>query len=231
MSESVLPTVARRRRFRAPLIIAAGLLATLTLAFSTSGVLAGFTASITNSANSVGSGTLLMKENQTTTNCLSSTAGTVSTANAGTCSTINKYNGSIVAVPGVALTSTMTITNIGTIAAPTFTLLPGTCSAAANAGSTASGTGTATFCTKVDVTINNNTTGKCVFPASTTAACGAPTNTNTLATLATGGLITLPALAAGASTDFTFTVMVDNTATNDHQGLTAAQTLQWSFAG
>lgn len=217
----------QRRRSFAPLLVLAGLLATLALAMSTSGVMAGFTAGITNNANSVGSGTLLMQENQGATTCLSSAGSTVTTANAGTCSGINKYSGVSAAVPGTVYASTVSVRNTGSIAANVFTLTAGTCTASATASP--AGTGTSTFCGKVNVTINNDTTGKCVYPAQATP-CGTPANTATLTTLAAAGPVSLPTVAAGATHTFTFQVMLDNSVTNAHQGLTANQSLAWSFA-
>jgi hypothetical protein len=220
----VLPP--RRRRF-APLVIVTGVAATLLLAFATTGALAGFTASINNSANTAASGTLLMTETQGGTTCLSSAAGTVTTTNAGTCATINKFGGSTTMVPGTAVASAITITNNGTVPANTFTLTPGGCTQSNNG--TVNGTDAA-FCGKIDITIADTTSGKCIYPASA-SACVAPTSSNTLTTLGTTAISLTTPLAPGASRNYTFTVVLDGTnSTNADQGLQANETLLWSFA-
>ena len=225
MSDVIPP---RRRRF-APLVIVTGVAATLLLAFATTGALAGFTASINNSANTTASGTLLMTETQGGTTCLSSAAGTVTTANQGTCSTINKFNSAgTLMVPNVPVTSTVTIKNNGTVPANTFTLTPGGCTQA-NASTTPNGTDNA-FCGKIDITIADTTgTAFCVLPASA-SACATPSSTTTLTTQGTTAVSLGTPLAAGASRTYTFTLMLDNSATNADQGLVANETLTWAFA-
>ncbi|KJC64274.1 hypothetical protein SAMN06295879_0121 [Agreia bicolorata] len=217
----------RRTKFFVPIAVVIGLLASFLLAASMSGAFSGFTASINNSANSVGSGTLLLTETQGATTCLSSAAGTVTTANAGTCASINKLNGTTVAAPNVPYTSTVTLKNNGTAAASSFTLTPSGCTTTANG--TVNGTDTTGFCGKVDLTIQDTTTPVCVFPAGA-ATCAAPSQTATLATLGTTPITLTSPLAAGASRTFTFTVMLDSTATNADQGLLASEQLLWSLA-
>lgn len=226
MSDNTI-TAPRRRRL-APMVVALGALAALVGALSWSGANAAFTASINNSTNTIGSGTLLLSETQGATTCLSSAAGTVTVANAGTCATINKLGGSVIAKPGETFTSTVTITNSGTTSASTFTLTPAGCTTTANGA--VNGTDQAGFCGKVNLTINDDTNTRCVFPASTTAACAAPSSTNTLASLGTTAITLNAPLAAGASRSFTFTVQLDGSATNAHQGLRASDALLWSIA-
>jgi hypothetical protein len=119
------------------------------------------------------------------------------------------------------------LTNVGNTAASTSNLLAGLCSQAASSDDGGYVGSDAAFCGKVDVTINNNTTNKCVLP-SAAVACVAPTNSTTLATLASQNL-TLSALAAGASASYTITVQLDTSATNADQGLTATIPLTWSI--
>ena len=212
MSDPTQGSGSPRRRRVVPLVWLGSLGALLLLAAGTSSTLAGFTASINNTTNTAASGTLLMEEDQSTTTCLSS-SGSVSTANSGTCGSINKYGGSTTMAPGVAVTTNITIKNIGTIPANTFTLTPGACTQAANG--TMSGSAT-DFCSKLDVTITSG---------STTIFNG------TAASLAAGGAISLPApVASGASVPFTFTTKVDASVDNSYQGLSASQPLTWSFA-
>lgn len=221
------PAAVRRRKF-APLVMLLGVAASLALVFSMTGANSAFTASINNTTNSVGSGTLLLSETQGATTCLSSAAGTVTAANAGTCSTINKFGGNMAAKPGDSFTSTVVLANNGTVPASTFTLTPGGCTASANGA--VNGTDTAGFCGKVNITINDDTNAKCVFPVSTTAACGAPTSTNTLSSLGTTAINLAAPLAPGATRSITFTVQLDPSATNAHQGLRAASSLTWAIA-
>ncbi|WP_228501966.1 hypothetical protein [Plantibacter sp. VKM Ac-2885] len=192
-----------------------------------SGAFSGFTASINNSANSIGSGTLLLTETQGATTCLSSASGTVTAANAGTCASINKFNGTTVAAPNVPYTSTVTLKNNGTAAASSFTLTPSGCTTTANGA--VNGTDTAGFCGKVDITIQDSTTPVCVFPAGA-ATCPAPSQSATLATLGTTPITLSAPLAAGATRTFTFTVMLDSSATNADQGLLASEQLLWTLA-
>jgi hypothetical protein len=215
-----------RRRRLAPLVIVTGVAATLLLAFATTGALSGFTATINNSVNTTASGTLLMTETQGATTCLSSAAGTVSTSNAGTCATINKFGGSTAILPGTPVTSTVTIKNNGTVPANTFTLTPGGCTQSNNGA--INGTDL-TFCGKIDITIADTTSGTCIFPVSA-SPCGAPTSANTLTTLGTTALSLTTPLAAAATRSYTFTVQLDATSTNADQGLQANEALLWSFA-
>lgn len=224
MSET---TYTRRSRRFAPLVIASGIAATLVLGFVTSGALSGFTASINNTANNIGSGTLLMTETQGATTCLSSAAGTVTTANAGTCATINKFGGNTTIVPGTSYTSTVTIQNTGTAPANTFTLTPAGCATTANGA--VNGTDSAGFCGKMDITIYDSSSAKCVAPAAV-GACPAIASTTTLASLGTTPITLTTPLAAGASRSYTFTLQLDSSATNADQGLLATEALLWSFA-
>jgi hypothetical protein len=212
----------------APIAIGLGIVSVLMLAFATSGALSGFTASINNSANTIGSGTLLMSENQNATTCLSSASGTVTVANAGTCATINKFGGSTTALPGASFTSTITIQNTGTSPANTFTLTPAGCTALPNGS--INGSDTAGYCGKINITIFDGTNSKCVYPA-TAGACPTISSANNLTTLGTTPLALAVPVSPGASRSYTFTVQLDAaTATNGDQGLMANEPLLWSFA-
>lgn len=209
MPEST-PPGPRRRRF-APVIFAGSLGAFVLLALGVGGTLSGFTASINNSTNTAGSGTLVMEEDQGATTCLSS-SGAISAANAGTCAGINKLGGSTTMVPGTPVVVTLTIKNDGSAPANTFTLTPSACTQSNNGALNGSATD---FCAKLDVSIMSGVTT--IF-------------SGTAAGLATGGAITLPGpVAAGASVPFTFTTTLDASATNAYQGLAASEPLLWSF--
>jgi hypothetical protein len=218
-----------RRRFAAVptgALVAAGIGSVL-IAGSSVAVISGFTASITNNVNSIGSGALIMTESSGANSCVSS--GSSVTSNTATCSTINKYGGNTSAVPGTAISTTVTITDSGSIAANGFTLTAGSCTQSNNGAF--NGTD-ASFCGKVDVTIQEQGKTACVFPASAGTACPAtPTSAGTLANLGgTSPALTPVTVAAGASRTFVITVMLDNTATNADQGLLASQTLTWAFS-
>lgn len=196
-----------------------GLTGVAVLALSMNPTVAAFTASITNNANTAGAGTLIMREQNAagTVTCLSTDGtGNNVTDNAATCSTINKYGGSTTVVPGQTVSTTVTITNVGTVPASSFTLTPGTCTQSGNV------TGSATdLCAKLGIvitqTVGGNTTT--ITPAS-----------STLATLASGGALTLTApVAPNTPVSYTFAVTLAASATNVYQGLAASQPLVWTF--
>lgn len=232
MDES--PSIGRPARLRRRLaavptgaLVAAGIGSVL-IAGSSVAVISGFTASITNSVNTVGSGALIMTETSGANTCVSS--GSVVTSNTATCSTINKYGASTSAVPGTPISTTVTITDSGSVAANSFTLTAGSCTQSTNGAF--NGTD-ASFCGKVDVTIQETGKTACVYPASATAVCPAtPTSAGTLAALSgTSPTLTPVTVAAGAARTFVITVMLDGTtATNADQGLLASQPLTWAFS-
>ena len=198
-----------------PIAVTTALLSAAFLSLSVTGTLSGFTAAITNSANSAASGTLMMQEQttngSTTTTCTSVDGGSVST-NSATCSTINKFGGSTVAAPGYTATTTITMKNTGTVGASTFTLTPGTSCTQSNNGAS---NGTATdFCSKMNLTIMQGSTS--IF-------------SGTLATFAGSAAKSLTTLAAGASSTFTFAVTLDSSAGNTYQGLAASVPMTWTF--
>jgi hypothetical protein len=113
-----------------------------------------------------------------------------------------------------------------------------TCSAAAASNANGYvGSDTSGFCGKVDieVSIGSTTAGThCLIPANASPCAGTPTSSATLSSLSgtTINQATTPegltALAAGANQAYTFTVMLDASATNIDQGLTASQTMTWN---
>ena len=209
------------------LVIAAALIGSAAVALSTVGALSGFSASITNSQNTVASGSLVMQETSGAITCLSN--ATSVTNNTATCTTINKFGGSVTMTPGsTPSATTVVITNKGTVTPSSFQLTPAGCTPSNNG--TYNGSDSAGFCGKIDLTIQQTGATSCVFPASSTAVCPAtPTSAGTLTSLGTTAL-TLPNLAGGASATYVFTVMLDSTATNADQGLLASVPLTWSFS-
>ena len=218
-SPSSAPAPSRRRSRLTPLALLTGVLGAVILALSMNSSLAAFTASITNSVNTAAAGTLIMQEQNAagTTTCLSTdgTGNNVAT-NAATCATINKYGGSTTMVPGQTISTTVTIKNVGTAPAASFTLAPGACTQSGNV------TGSATdLCAKIGIVITQTaaSTTTTITPAS-----------STLTSLASGGALNLTApVAAGATVTFTFAVTLNSSAGNTYQGLAASQPLVWTF--
>jgi hypothetical protein len=198
---------------------------------------AGFSAQIVNSNNTFSAGTMQLQETSGAINCYSTGTGgggTVGT-NSATCATINKLVGTLDQVPaGSPLTTTITMKNNGTIAATLESLGFGSCTAAAASDANSYvGSDTSGFCGKVDFSVGIS--GKCLYPANAAASCPAtPTSSGTLSGAATLGSITqastpgMTVLAAGATQAYTFTVMLDSSATNADQGLAASMQMTWN---
>jgi hypothetical protein len=200
--------------------------------------LGGFSATIANPTNTFSSGTIQLSEGNGVTTCYSTgtgSGGSVTAGNSGTCSIIDDLGGTLDQVPaGTALTTTLTLKNVGNVATTAAALVTSTCTSAAASDSATYVGGDASYCGKVDVTIANTTSGAadaCVFPTQI-AACPGLSSTNTLASLAstTFGTTPMSALAAGASATYVIKVQLDGTtATNADQGLTATIPLTWSI--
>ena len=209
------PVKAKRIRF-APIAIATGVLAAVLLSVTMTGTLSGFAAQITNSTNTAATGALTMQEQNSgaTVTCTSTDGGSVSN-NTATCATINKFGGSTTMVPGQTVTTPITIRNTGSVAANTFTLTPGATCAQSNSGTT---NGTATdLCAKLSVVITNTTANTVVYSGTLAALAGTPA-------------YTLPAVASGGTTAFSFAVTLASTAGNTYQGLQASLPLVWNYA-
>ena len=215
----------------------AALAAVLALTSTASVSFAGFSAQIVNSNNTFSAGTMQLQETSGAINCYSTGTGgggTVGT-NSATCATINKLVGTLDQVPaGSPLTTTITMKNNGTIAATLESLGFGSCTAAAASDANSYvGSDTSGFCGKVDFSVGIS--GKCLYPANAAASCPAtPTSSGTLSGAATLGSITqastpgMTVLAAGATQAYTFTVMLDSSATNADQGLAASMQMTWN---
>ncbi|TIH30461.1 hypothetical protein D4765_17095 [Subtercola vilae] len=205
-----------KRRRLAPVALAAGVLGAVVLSLSLTGTMSGFVASITNSNNTAATGALVMQEQNAgaTVTCLSTDGGTVS-SNASTCSTINKFGGSTTMTPGNTVTTPITIKNIGSVAATTFTLTPGATCTQTNSG-TQNGTA-ADLCAKLNVVITSGATT--VFSGTAASLAGA-----------LPAAFTMPAApAAGVTVPFSFAVTLASTAGNSYQGLQASLPLTWTF--
>ena len=219
------------KKFHRPLILLGGIAASAALAGGTMFALGGFTATVTNSGAGFASGTIVLSEGQGATTCLS-TSTDVITSNSTPCTTINLF-GTGNAVPGTSNATALAFKNLGSVNASTFTLTPTACTAAANtATSPYSGSDTTGFCGKVDVTIENTTNAAapvCVYPVET-GACPAPSSSDTLASLGSGSPVSLGALAASGTDNFTITTELDNSATNADQGLAATESVTWELS-
>ena len=223
-------------RYGAVWIATLGVVALSTTAMTS---LAGFSAQIVNNSNTFSAGTMQLEESQGLSTCYSTGSGlggAVSAANSATC-TINKLVGTLDQYPaGTPLTTTVTMKNTGNISATLESLVFGSCSAAAssdNGGYT--GTDVLGFCGKVDFSVGTST--KCLYPANATAACAStPMSAGTLsgvATVATFNQSSTPGmtiLGPGATQAYIFTVMLDPSATNADQGLTASMVMTWNQA-
>ncbi|MGN6406662.1 hypothetical protein [Sinomonas sp.] len=187
-----------------------GVFASLVLAGSMSPAVAAFTASITNSANTAGSGTISLQESSGSSVCSSTDGGGIST-NSATCSTINKYGGDLAMLPGDSTATTVTLTNTGSASISAFTLTPGTCTQSANG----SVSGRATdFCSKLQLQIVSG--ASTVFSGTADTFSSAPP------------ISLVTPLNAGDSQSYTFTVTLDSSADNTYQGLKASQPITWS---
>ncbi|SIT68209.1 hypothetical protein [Microbacterium sp. RU33B] len=215
MSESRTSTSPRRTRVGLPVAIA-GALASLVLALGISPSLAAFTASIANTVDTAGMGTLTMQEANAagTVLCNSTDGGSVST-NAATCTTINKYGGNLAMVPGQTVNTSITIKNTGTVPASTFSLTPGACAQSANG--LVNGTAT-DLCSRITVVV---TSGATTIYNGSLAGFSAAVNVLT-ATAASS-------VPAGASVPFTFAVTLPAALGNTYAGLQVSQPLTWTF--
>lgn len=235
--EFVMRIVERTMQSKRGLLAAVG--ATAALAFTATFTLGGFNASIENSSSTFSSGTIQLEEGNGVTTCYSTgsgSGGTVSSANTNTSCAINGLGGTLDQVPGgTALSTTITLTNVGNDATTGASLTVGSCSVAnASDANGYDGSDTANFCSHVDVTIANTTSGAtdaCVYPTQA-SACPSLSNTYNLATLAGSTFTTTPmsALAVGASATYVIKVQLDGTAAdNSDQGLTATLPLTWEI--
>ncbi len=202
----------------------AGLLAgTLTM------TLGGFSATVVNNTNLAASGTILLQEGQGATTCLSTSSTTITT-NSANCTSVSLFGLSNAEPGGTPSTSTVNFKNVGTLNATTFAMQTAGCTAAANtATSPYSGSDTSGFCGKVDVTVENATTGNCVYPAGS-GSCPAVSGSDTLAGLASLGTVGLGGLNSGSAESFLITTQLDSSATNADQGLSASEDVTWTLS-
>jgi hypothetical protein len=219
----------------------ASLAAVAALGLTTMFTLGGFSAAIQNNSSTFNSATIQLEESNGAVQCYSTgsngTGGTVTATNTNSGCTINALVGTLDQVPGgTALTTSLTLTNVGNHAATVSSLTTGACTAAAASDDSGYVGGDTTgsppaYCGKVDISVNNNTLTKCVYPSGA-SACGALSNTYSLGTIASSTFTTnMSTLAVGASATYTVTVQLDNAvATNADQGLTATVPFTWTIS-
>jgi len=208
-------TTSKKRKLSLPLVLA-GSVSSLVLALGMSPTFSAFSASITNSANTAGTGTLIMEESSAGTSkpWLSTDGPNGLSGNAATCASINKYGGTgtLLTPGGAANITTVTIKNVGKMAATSFSLTPGECEQSTLGASN----GTAKdLCKKLHIKITTGSTPVYDGPAD-----------------AFNKTLPLTPLAAGASADYTFAVSLDSipdATVNSYQGLQASQPLTWTF--
>lgn len=170
------------------------------------GTLGAYTASITNDGNQAGAGSLVMQETGPGADGQEVTCtSTDGEGNAASCTSINKYGGDMAMVPGGEKTTTVTISNTGTVPAKSFTLAAGACSAAGN---------TADACGVMTVKIADG---------------GSEIYSGTAADLATQSFNLTAPVDPGAERPFTVTVGLPESVGNDLQGGTILQPLTWTF--
>jgi hypothetical protein len=233
------PTQWIKSRSRLALVV--GVVGASVLALSTTASLGGFSASITNTGDKVATGDLIMQEQvgptggTVVTTCLSTAAGSTITTNSNLNCTANKFGALTNAIPGASNATNVVLTNLGSVAANTFTATANGCTAVGTVppGATATNVGsdTAGFCGVVDLTIEDDTTAgspKCILPAAT-GACPALANSTTLSTLANSTLTLPTPVAAGGSKTFKFTVGIDAGATNADQAMAATMPITFNF--
>ena len=198
---------ARKRGLGLPVVIA-GAVASLVLALSVSPSFAAFTASITNSTNTAGSGTVAMTESSGSVEC-------TSTGDTTTCGTINKY-GNQQMVPGQSVTTAVSIENTGTVPVSAFTLAPAACTTGNNPNSTVFGTGD--LCTKMNLELKSGST---TIYSGTLAGFTASQDLYTQ-------LGSTP-IDVGDTVDFSFKVTLDSSANNTFAGRQVSQPMTWTF--
>ncbi|WP_182046538.1 hypothetical protein [Curtobacterium sp. ME26] len=200
-------TVVRRTPVRTGwFIAAAGLVASVALALTTTGTMSAYTASISNTTNTANTVSIEMTQgpDASTVACRSTATGTT------TCST-DLYAGTNLR-PGDTTRGTSTvIKNTGGVAASAFSLAPGVCNGTVSTSNS--------ICYWLLVTVTWTT----------------PSGTTTVISKQNAGAIggksfaISPAPAAGQGGTATVTVALDPAAPNDSQAQTMNQSLVWTF--
>ena len=211
-------TTSKKRKASLPLVIAGGI-SSLVLALGMSPTFSAFTASIYNSTNTAGAGTLIMQEVPTTgTTCNSNDAPkTLGNNNDASC-TVNLFGNNTLLYPGQTVNTTVTIKNLGSITPTAFSLTPGTCTP--TLGTPNGGAAIANVCGMFNIKVYAGTaaSGTVLNSTETTAA----TFKTVLGSLA-------PLVATTGSQAYTISVQLDAGADNTYQGVSISMPLTWKF--
>lgn len=208
-----------------------GLLTTMIvagLAALTASTIANFNATIVNSSNTFQSGTLVLKESQGVTTCLSTGAGVITDTNSASCPADNLGGPTGRKPGGPAVAQSVTIINDGSLDSGSFKLWSAACASSDAGSETYHGTGD--LCTVTDVTIYDQTHATCLYPQ-TSGACTLTVG-KTLADFVashggSGTALVIAAPTAGSSTMFVFTTQLEATAPNSMQGRVATIDFHW----
>lgn len=214
----------RQRVGKAPLMWGASACAAALLVLSTNGTLSSWTAAvITNDTNTVSTAAaVILQEVGPSATCLSSSGA----ANSYTCSTVNKYGGTASPLtPGTNQVTDVVFSNVGSSAASSFVLTPGSCTQNPTAGS--GSPAAANVCTNADLTVAISCSNGATYSAGSAWAdlkylAGAPASIP-------ASLTHTATLAASASFTCRFTVALDAAASVLDQGITASQPLTWTL--
>jgi hypothetical protein len=204
------------------------------------GALGGVSGAVANPADSFSTGAVQLSEGVGSTTCLSTgitVDGSAGATDAPACDAIDDLGAAMDRAPGgAARSTTIVVSNVGSVDTAAASLAAGRCSATAAADDGAyAGADVAGFCGTVDLTISNLTPGaryRCIYPVLTVAPCATANRKGTLATLA-GTTLTNPGLstlAAGASATYVVTVRSDRAQSNADQGLAASLPLTWTIS-
>jgi len=205
--------------------LGAAALAAMILVLGVNGTLASWTSAIiSNDTNTVAtaSAVILREVGPGPTTCLSSSG----TSNSYTCSTINKYGGTgSPLAPGGSVVTDVVFSNVGSAAASTFVLTPGSCTQSPTAGSGTPPAGN--VCTNGDLTVAVSCSDGGTYAAGSAWSdlkytAGAPGSLP-------ASLTHTATLAAGASFTCRFTVALSASASVLDQGITASQPLTWTL--
>lgn len=197
------------------------------------GVFATFNAQTTNSSNTFSTGTLVLSDKKDSgTACLSTGGGTTDT-NSNSVGCEDLIAGAV-RKPGDSTSHTVTIQNVGSLAASTSELWSAACT---NSNNAESYHGTGNPCSSVQLTVHDDTNGNCIYP---TAVFGTPqagactaSATKTLADFATNSTaahISLGSFATGAAVVYTITATLPSTADNSYQGRQGVIDFNWKIS-
>ncbi len=225
MSELEISDDAQRGRRVVPLVWAASALAALMLVLGVNGTLSSWTSAIVvNKDNQVGTiqAVVLTESGLDGTGSAATCASSGNATNSYNCTQINKYgNGGVKQLnlaPGQSVTSSVSLTNTGGLAASSLTLAAGSCASAFQSPLTGTPGTPNTLCEALTVAVS--CTGNATMTISAVA----------LSAFTGGSFNVGGGLAHGGSTTCVFTVALSGAASPLVAGQTATQDLTWTLA-